>query len=147
MKTLKSALLVMVAGLALSACSYISPYKIEIQQGNVLTQEDVAQLRPGMTHAQVRYLLGTPLLTDIFHADRWDYVYTLSKKGQRMEERHITLFFDGDALKRVTGDVVPAPATAASGVAAQPAGAAVAASAPAVSVTAASAPAVQEVKQ
>ncbi len=124
MKTLKSAVLIIVAGLTLSACSYISPYKLEIQQGNVLTQADVAQLKPGMTRAQVRYLLGTSLLTDVFHADRWDYVYTLSKKGKLVEQRHISLFFEGDALKRVTGDVVAAasaPASAASGVVVMPA--------------------------
>lgn len=118
---LKSLLLATLLGLILSACSYISPYKIEIQQGNVLTQEAVAQLKPGMTRTQVRYLLGTPLLTDTFHADRWDYVYSLRQKGKLTEERHIALYFSGDSLVRVAGDVVAASASApaASAVAAE----------------------------
>lgn len=63
---------------ALSACS-LKPYRIDIQQGNVVTAEQVAQLKEGMTRDQVRYLLGTPLLVDVFHADRWDYPYRFQK--------------------------------------------------------------------
>lgn len=104
--------IVLLFGLLLSGCSITSmvpdPYKIEIQQGNVITQEMVARLKPGMTRSQVRFLLGTPPVTDPFHADRWDYVYRLSRAGRLQEERKLTLFFQDDRLVRVAGDVVPA---------------------------------------
>lgn len=95
----------------LAACSFnnpLKPYKIDVQQGNVVTQEMASKLKVGMTRAQARFVLGTPLLSDIFHADRWDYVYSYQKAGRLTEERHLTLFFDGDKLQRVAGDVVPA---------------------------------------
>ncbi|MBZ0090894.1 MAG: outer membrane protein assembly factor BamE [Sulfuricellaceae bacterium] len=95
----------------LAACSFtnpLQPYKIDVQQGNVVTQDMVSKLKAGMTKSQVRYVLGTPLLMDIFHANRWDYVYRYVKAGRLTEERRLTLFFDGDKLQRVTGDVVPA---------------------------------------
>ena len=82
----------------LAACSsptgYINAYKIDIQQGNVLTQEMVAQLKPGQTREQVRYILGTPLLTDIFHQQRWDYVYSY-RNGRTgvVETRQFSVFF------------------------------------------------------
>jgi outer membrane protein assembly factor BamE len=97
---------------ALGACSYvphipgITPFKPEIRQGNYLSQDLVAQLKPGMTREQVRYLLGTPLLTDIFHAERWDYVYWREDEAGRRETRKIALFFNDGKLERVTGDVV-----------------------------------------
>jgi outer membrane protein assembly factor BamE len=97
--------------LLLAACSYkpafVSEYKIDIQQGNVLSQEMVSQLRPGLTRDQVRYVLGTPLIADIFHQQRWDYVYRY-RNGQteQVETRKLTLFFDDDhRLARVEGDV------------------------------------------
>ncbi len=100
---------------ALAACSHvpripgITPYKIEIQQGNNVSQEMVSQLKPGMTKEQVRFTLGTPLLTDIFHANRWDYVYWREDVKGKREERKIALFFDADGkLTHVEGDVVPA---------------------------------------
>ena len=99
----------------LAACSVtdtvtkkLTPYKIDIQQGNVVTQEMVAKLKPGMTKAQVRFILGTPLITDAFHANRWDYIYRYQKAGKLMEERKLALFFDQELLKRVEGDVVAA---------------------------------------
>ena len=95
----------------LTACSsparYVNAYKIDIQQGNVLTQEMVAQLKPGQTREQVRYILGTPLLTDIFHQQRWDYVYSY-RSGQtgKTEARKFAVFFDAEnRLERVDGDV------------------------------------------
>lgn len=101
--------------LLLAACSVtekLTPYKIDIQQGNVVTQEMVAKLKPGMTKAQVRFILGTPLITDAFHAHRWDYVYRYQKAGKLTEERKLALFFDRELLQRVEGDVVAAsPAT------------------------------------
>jgi len=105
--------------LLLAACSVtdqvtgkLTPYKIDIQQGNVVTQEMVAKLKPGMTKAQVRFIMGTPLITDAFHAHRWDYVYRYQKAGKLIEERTLALFFDKELLQRVEGDVVAAsPAT------------------------------------
>ncbi|WP_153131535.1 outer membrane protein assembly factor BamE [Dechloromonas hortensis] len=95
----------------LAACTYkpsfINEYKIDVQQGNVLTQEMVAQLKPGQTRDQVRFLLGTPMVTDIFHQQRWDYLYRY-QNGQtgKVESRKFTVFFDVDGrLERVGGDV------------------------------------------
>jgi len=85
----------------------ITAHKIEIQQGNYLTQDMVAKLKPGMTRSQVRYILGTPLLADPFHADRWDYVYQMQRKGETVEFRRIFLLFEQDKLARIEGDVVP----------------------------------------
>lgn len=100
------------AMLLLGACSnvprIVTEYRIDVQQGNVLTQEMVSQLRPGLTRDQVRFVLGTPLLVDMFHADRWDYVYSLQKgRSNEIERRRFTVFFDADGkLYRVAGDVV-----------------------------------------
>ncbi|QEL64558.1 putative outer membrane lipoprotein [Oryzomicrobium terrae] len=97
---------------ALAACSppkLITEYRIDVQQGNALTQDQVAQLRPGLSKDQVRYILGTALLADAFHADRWDYVYRLQKGSTReIESRRLTIFFQDGKLTRVAGDVVPA---------------------------------------
>src|SRR4051812_9839821 len=84
----------------------ITPYKPEIQQGNYLSQEIVAQVKPGMTREQVRFLLGTPLLTDIFHADRWDYVYWREAENGKRETRKVALFFSENKLERIQGDIV-----------------------------------------
>ena len=88
----------------------ISPYRMDIRQGNYVTQDMVSKLKPGMTRSQVRFVLGTPLLTDIFHADRWDYIYRFEKAGTLTEERRIVAVFSGDRLVRIEGDVVPAAA-------------------------------------
>lgn len=91
----------------------LKPYKIDIQQGNFLTQEMVSKLKPGMTRSQVRFVLGTPLIVDPFHDDRWDYVYRYKKAGKLTEKRRITVVFDGDRLARIEGDVAPSLETAA----------------------------------
>lgn len=112
MRPVSCALFVAVAFL-LAACSVpqlITPYRMDIQQGNYLSQEMVSQLRPGMTREQVRFVLGTPLLTDIFHADRWDYVYYRDVLGGVREQRKLAVIFQDGKLARVEGDVVPAPA-------------------------------------
>ena len=98
-----AALVLLVAG-----CGWLAPYRMDIQQGNFVSQEMVAQLRRGMTKDQVRFLLGTPLVTDIFHADRWDYVYLLDRPGHSPQRRRLAVFFEGDKLARVDGDVVAA---------------------------------------
>lgn len=87
---------------------WMSPYRMDVRQGNLVTQEMVSQLKAGMTKDQVRYALGTPLLTDVFHADRWDYVYRLAEGKGKVEERRFTVFFEEGKLVRVAGDVVPA---------------------------------------
>ncbi len=102
--------------------SVVSEYRIDIQQGNVITQDMVAQLKPGLSKEQVRYILGSPMLLDVFHADRWDYVYTM-KKGSSdiVENRRFSVFFAESKLQRVAGDVVAAAAAEAKGEAvAQP---------------------------
>lgn len=101
----------LVAVASLSACSYVptivTPYKIDIVQGNVVTREQAQALKPGMTRAQVRDILGSPLLASVFHADRWDYVFTFRRQGQTPQERKLTLFFKGETLERFEGDDLP----------------------------------------
>lgn len=89
----------------------ITPYKIDIQQGNYVTQDMVAKLKPGMTRPQVRFILGTPLVVDMFRTNRWDYVYLYEKRGRLTEQRKMTVIFENDKLARIEGDVVPARAT------------------------------------
>ena len=89
----------------------VPPYRMEIQQGNYVSQEMVSQLKQGMTKEQVRFILGTPMVTDIFHADRWDYVYWREKPGTKREQRKLTVFFEDGKLTRLDGDVVAAGAT------------------------------------
>lgn len=111
------ALIPILAALVLAGCSSninpLRPYRMEIQQGNHLSQEDVAKLQRGMTKDQVRFVLGTPLINDIFHADRWDYVYRYTPANSReVEERRLTVIFDNEQLVRLEGDVVAAGAGA-----------------------------------
>lgn len=87
----------------------IKPHKIDISQGNALNQEMLDKLRPGMTQSQVRFILGTPLLVDPFHNNRWDYVYRLEKEGRLVENRRVTVVFENERLKELQGDVVAAP--------------------------------------
>jgi outer membrane protein assembly factor BamE len=98
---------------ALAGCKQVptlpglTTYRIDVQQGNVITQDMVEKLRPGMTRQQVRFALGTPPVVDPFRQDRWDYVYYMSKGGNITEHRRLILLFDGDLLKRIEGDVIP----------------------------------------
>ena len=86
----------------------LAPHKIDIQQGNYIDQAMVAKLKPEMTRSQVRFILGTPLIADPFHLDRWDYVYLTGKANNVHTQHKITVVFDGDKLKHVEGDIVPA---------------------------------------
>jgi outer membrane protein assembly factor BamE len=88
----------------------ITPYKVEIVQGNFVSKEQVGALKAGMSRAQVRDILGTPLITDAFHADRWDYVFTIRRQGIESQERKFAVFFKGDALERWEGDEMPTEA-------------------------------------
>jgi len=90
----------------------ITPYRMVIQQGNFISQEMVAQLKPGMTREQVRFVLGTPLITDIFHADRWDYVFFRELPDGKREQRSLSVVFEKDKLARVLGDLLPSDGTA-----------------------------------
>jgi outer membrane protein assembly factor BamE len=84
---------------------------MEIQQGNFVTQEMAAQLKPGLTRDQVRFVLGTPLVSDIFHDERWDYVFVRQRaNSDEVERRRISVFFEDGKLKRIDGDVVAAAA-------------------------------------
>lgn len=85
----------------------ITPYRIEIQQGNYVSQDSVAQLKPGMTKEQVKFLLGTPLVNDIFHADRWDYAYYREPSRGVREEGRLVVYFDDGRLTRVEGAGMP----------------------------------------
>ena len=87
----------------------ITPYKVEIVQGNVVTKEQAAAVKPGISRAQVRDILGSPLLADVFHADRWDYVFTIRRQGAEPQQRRVVVLFDGDKLKSIdTGGELPA---------------------------------------
>jgi outer membrane protein assembly factor BamE len=96
--------------LVLGACSrvprVVNEYRIDVQQGNVLNQEMVSQLRPGLSRDQVRFILGTPLLADVFHGERWDYVFRLEEgKSRKVTARHLSVLFDRDGrLARVAGN-------------------------------------------
>lgn len=103
--------------------SAITPYRIDIRQGNYITQDMVAQLKPGMTRDQVRFILGTPLVADIFHADRWDYIYSFKPGRGEMQLRRLAVFFEDSKLTRVSGDVVGAEPGEAEAAAAEAAGA------------------------
>ena len=85
----------------------ITPYKIDIVQGNFVSREQVQALQPGMSRQQVREILGTPLVTSVFHGDRWEYVFTIKRPSSEMESRKLTVFFQGDTLARFEGDEMP----------------------------------------
>jgi outer membrane protein assembly factor BamE len=99
---------VCLAALALSLSACFSLYRIDVRQGNQVSQEAVAQLKPGMTEEQVRFIMGSPLLLDPFRNNRWDYVYRFSPQGKLTESRRVTLMFKDGKLLSVEGDVVAA---------------------------------------
>lgn len=99
--------LLLILPLLLSGC-FLVPHKIAVQQGNYFDQQMVSKLKSGMTRSQVRFIMGTPLLADPFHPDRWDYVYMKGKAGDVERERRLTVVFQEDKLVRIEGDVVPA---------------------------------------
>lgn len=95
---------------AINPVNWISPYKIDVIQGNFVSREQVEQLRPGLSRNQVKAVLGTPLLASLFHADRWDYVFTLKRQGVAPQSFKYTVFFKGDQLERFEGDAMPSEA-------------------------------------
>lgn len=103
---------ILIMALALGAC--VPTYRADVQQGNVVTAEMVQALKLGMTKRQVRYALGSPLITDPFHKDRWDYVYSLQKGNGKRSQQRLVVIFKNDALIAIEGDLAPAgqPASA-----------------------------------
>jgi len=109
--------LIVLLALSTSACVY----KLDVQQGNLVTQESVTKLKKGMTKSEVRQLLGTPLLMDPFHGNRWDYYFSTEVRGRATERTRFSVFFDNDKLVSVTGDIkAAAPAAAAPAAPATP---------------------------
>ncbi|MCP3908132.1 MAG: outer membrane protein assembly factor BamE [Oceanicoccus sp.] len=98
----------------LGACSTLQfpgVYKITVEQGNVITQEIVDQLKPGMSKDQVEYIMGSPLIKDSFNAKRWDYIYNIRRGDELHKEQRMTIFFKADRLDYFTGDFVPTAIT------------------------------------
>ena len=107
-------LVILAAITALSGCSNFQlpgVYRLVIQQGNIVTQDMVDQLQPGMTKRQVNYVLGTPLIMDTFHADRWDYLYTIRDQEGETREQRLTVYFQDDKLSHFEGDLRPSVAS------------------------------------
>jgi outer membrane protein assembly factor BamE len=117
----QTALLLLACTVLLASCSslrgmsdssvnpinWVTPYKIDVIQGNFVSKEQVEQLRPGMSRDQVKAVMGTPLMASLFHADRWDYVFTLKRQGVEPQSYKYTVFFKGDQLERFAGDEMP----------------------------------------
>ncbi len=126
-------LVLLAGGLPLTGCVY----RMAVQQGNYLDDKQITQLQSGMTRAQVRFLLGTPVLPDAFNADRWDYVYYL-KVGRlkKAEQRRLTVFFADEKVARIEKVGFPEPATPTPGAAPAPGPTPIAPPAPAAAATA-----------
>ncbi len=110
----------LLAALALGGCSsfnepaslkgfiaFVSPYKPDVVQGNVVTTEQITQVKPGMSRVQVKELLGSPLITDPFHGDRWDYVFTLKRQGFDDQQRSFVVLFEKDQVLKIEAPVLP----------------------------------------
>jgi outer membrane protein assembly factor BamE len=93
----------------LSGCSkdFHLVHKIDVQQGNVITQDELNLLEPGMTRRQVQYIMGSPMIADVFHQNRWDYMYLMEPGYGKATSEHVTLYFEEDALTRVEGSMHP----------------------------------------
>lgn len=104
-----SLLVISLAGLCVGCSRFSFPfvYRINVQQGNILDQKKIDQIKIGQNKRQVQFLLGTPLLTDTFNPDRWDYIYNVRKGEKVLGQKRFTLYFEKDALARYEGDVGP----------------------------------------
>ncbi len=115
-------IMLIVVSLLLASCSDMSmpkltsltPHKIEVRQGNLVTPEMREKLKTGMSRLQVRSILGTPLISDPFHANRWDYAYRLEQNGKLAEQQRLTLYFDDDRLARIDESNMPVQSTPSS---------------------------------
>lgn len=110
----------LLAALALQGCSsftepasvkgflaFVAPYKPDVVQGNVVTTEQISQIKPGMSRSQVRDILGSPLISDPFHGDRWDYVFTLHRQGFDDQQRAFVVLFDKDQVLKIDAPTLP----------------------------------------
>ena len=100
----------MTSGMSSSAANpvnWITPYKVDVIQGNFISREQVDLLKVGMPQAQVKDLLGTPLVASVFHSDRWDYVFTLKRQGVEPQMYKYTVYFKGNQVERLEGDTMP----------------------------------------
>ncbi len=93
-----------------AGCSLLAPHRLTVNQGNILEQEQLERLSVGMTRDQVQFLLGTPLVSDPFHQERWDYIYSIQNGFSPRVQRRVTLGFAGDFLASIEGDLDPASA-------------------------------------
>lgn len=115
-KAIKHLTIFALIGLLVGCQSFRFPgvHKINIQQGNIITQDMIDQLQPGMSKRQVRYIMGNPLIQDTFNPDRWDYFYSMkTARGDETKER-VSIFFEGDKLTGFNGDYTPTSAQPAS---------------------------------
>ena len=90
-----------------SGLQFPGVYKIPVEQGNIITQEMIDQLKPGMSRSQVEYIMGSALINDTFNSNRWDYLYRLKQGDRLSDQKRMSIFFEGDSLKYFTGDFVP----------------------------------------
>lgn len=98
------------AGTGERVASVVTPYKVDVVQGNFISREQVQALQPGMGRQQVREILGTPLMVSLFHGDRWEYVFTLKRPGVEAQTRKLTVFFKDNVMDHVEGDEMPSEA-------------------------------------
>ncbi len=108
----KSILSLSLLSLSLTSCSTVLNhlpyvYKIDVNQGNMIDQAMIDQLRPNMTKRQVLYVMGSPMLVDFFHQNRWDYVYSSKKGGEEREQKTVSIFFENEQIKGIQGDFKP----------------------------------------
>ncbi|MEO7954040.1 MAG: outer membrane protein assembly factor BamE [Polaromonas sp.] len=95
---------------AINPVNWITPYKVDVIQGNFISKEQVEQLRAGLSRDEVKAVLGTPLMSSLFHADRWDYVFTMKRQGVESQSFKYTVFFKDNLLERFEGDAMPSEA-------------------------------------
>lgn len=98
-------LTILLSFLFISACSIPKVYKLTVQQGNIVTQDMIDELKPGMTKRQVAYVMGTPLIRSPYQQDRWDYIYTLERRDEVVKTYQVTTFFDGNTYTHFEGEV------------------------------------------
>jgi outer membrane protein assembly factor BamE len=108
---------IILLSIMLASCDSLSvpllkPYKMDIRQGNYVTAEMRDKLKVGMTQAQVRYVMGVPLIKDAFHSNRWDYVYRMERDHELVEQQRLTLYFEGDNLSRIDDSGLTVPPAA-----------------------------------
>ena len=94
-----------------SSLTGCAPYKVPVEQGNIIKPEMIDQLETGMSKSQVEYIMGSPIIKDTFNGNRWDYVYTLKMNKQERQQKRLTLFFKGDHLKSFSGNALNKPDT------------------------------------